>query len=73
MACSNEFLGRLFVANNLDVVPVWAKDKSRVVLSCVVRAQAGCTIVFGTSLQGCAIKGVDLLTIIGCKRQMEMP
>ncbi len=69
---STEVFGRFFVANHLNIVPVWTKDEGRVVLSGVVRSQAGCAIVFGTSLQGCAIKGLDLLTINGRKCQVEM-
>lgn len=66
-------LGFGFVANDLDVVPVWANDESRIVLSRVVWAKPGRTIVFAASLQCRVIKGLDLLATLGYKRQMEMP
>ena len=61
------------MANDLDVVPVRANDEGRIVLSRVVWAQSGRAIVFAASFQRRAIEGLNLLTVLGCERQMEMP
>ena len=63
-------LGR--VANRFNIVPVRTDDESCVIIGMVARAQAGRAIVFATGLQGCAVEGVDLLTIFGGEGQMKM-
>ena len=60
------------MANHFDIVPVWANDKSRIVVCMVVRAQARRTIVLATRLQGCVIESFYLLAILGHERQVKM-
>ena len=60
------------MANHFDIVPVRSNDKSRIVVRVVVRAQARRTIVPATRLQSRAIKSLDLLAILGRKRQVKM-
>ena len=64
-------LGRGFVANHFDVVPVRANDESRIVVRVVLWAQARRTIVFATRLQSRAIESFDLLAILGRERQVK--
>jgi hypothetical protein len=56
-----EGLGLGFVANRFDVVSIWTKDESCIVVRVVMRAQTRHTIVFAACLQSCAIKGPYLL------------
>ncbi len=65
-------LGIGFVANHFDVVPIWTKHKSCIVVCVVVRAQSRRAIVFATRLQGQAIESFHLLAILSRKRQVKM-
>jgi hypothetical protein len=65
-------LGRGFVTNHFDVVPVRTNDESGIVVGVVVRTQTGRTIVFATRLQSRAIESVDLLSILSRERQVKM-
>ena len=60
------------VAHYFDVVAVRPDDESCIVVRVVLRAETRCTIVFATSLQGCAMESFDLLAIFGSERQVEM-
>ena len=69
---ATEGSGLGFVADHFDVVPVRTNDESGIVVGLVARAQTRGTIVFATSLQGCAMESFDLLAIFGSERQVEM-
>ena len=65
-------LGIGFVANHFDVVPIWTKHKSCIVVCVVVRAQSRRAIVLTTGLQSQAIESFDLLAILGREGQVKM-
>ena len=67
-----EALGLAFVANRLDVVPVGANDEGCIVIRVVVWARTRRTIVLATRRECRAIERVDLLAILGRKRQVKM-
>jgi len=67
-----ERLALRLMANHLDIVPVRSNDKSRIVVRVIVRAQTRRTIVLATRRESRAIKSLDLLAILGRKRQVKM-
>ena len=67
-----EGLGLGFMANRLNVVPVRANDKGRVVVRMVLGPQTRRTIVFAPCRQSRAIKRFHLLAILGRERQVKM-
>lgn len=60
------------MANHFDIVSVRANHESRIVVSVVLRAQTRRTVVFATRAQRGPIESVDLLAILGRKRQVKM-
>ena len=67
-----ERLALRLMANHLDIVPFRSNDKSRIVVRVIVRAQTRRTIVLATRRESRAIKSLDLLAILGRKRQVKM-
>jgi len=67
-----ERLALRLMANHLDIVPVRSNDKSRIVVRVILRAQTRRTIVLATRRESRAIKSLDLLAILGRKRQVKM-
>ncbi len=60
------------MANHFDIVPVRTNDEGCIVVRVILRAQARRAIAFSTRAQRRSIKRVDLLAILGRKRQVKM-
>src|SRR6185437_11246417 len=66
----SSYLG--FVADHFNVVPVRPDDKRRVVSPAVVRAQARRPVVHAARFQRCAMECLDLATVFGPERQVQV-
>jgi len=60
------------MADGFDIVTIRVDDERGVVAPTVLGAQPGCTVVFGTGLQGSTIELVDLVPTLGHERNVEM-
>lgn len=60
------------MAHRLDVVPIWADDKGRIVVRVVLRPKTWRSVVFASSLECCEIESFDLASSLCGESQVEV-
>lgn len=60
------------MTDHLDIVAVGVENKRSVVLPAVLRSQPGRAIILPTRIKGSTIESIDLLPVIGYKRNVKV-